>query len=67
MVPVIMVLIKGQTRLQPLRKRGSDKESTVSAASDGNKTPARPQVSMNYHRLLVVYGLLFTFSFSSFF
>lgn len=64
---VIMVLIKGQTRPLRLRKRGSDKESTVRAAYHGNKTLTPPNASMNYDRLLAVYGLLFTFSFLSFF
>lgn len=45
--------------------RGSDKESTLSAQRDDNKTLFPHNVSMNYRLVSLGHGLLFTFSFLS--
>ena len=46
-----------------MRRRGSDKESTLSAEHDGNKILFPPNASMNYRLLSLGHGSLFTFSF----
>lgn len=46
-----------------MSRRGSDKESTLSAEYDGNKTLFPLNVSMNYELLSLGHGSLFTFSF----
>lgn len=44
-----------------MSKRGSDKESTLSAEHDGNKTLFPPNASTNYECLSLVHGLLSIF------
>lgn len=51
--------------LEPLSRRGSDKESTLSTEQDGNKTLFPSNTSMNYELLSLGHGSLFTFSFLS--